>query len=133
MIPFSCQIIGGNMILIKDRHSFFFSSNVTTPSRGKYDTYKGSTPFTALPKQIRMSFKGNMILIKDRHSVYSFCFSLKKEFLGNMILIKDRHNQIRIVLLCILLCLGKYDTYKGSTRMLFFICELLLQLGKYDT
>ena len=56
---------------------------------------------------------GNMILIKDRHFKSSSICSLRS--LRNMILIKDRH-QCVLKHNCQRRQLGKYDTYKGSTR-----------------
>ena len=38
----------GNMILIKDRHLPLIVTTFPTSIIGKYDTYKGSTQFTAL-------------------------------------------------------------------------------------
>ena len=50
---------------------------------------------------------GNMILIKDRHMDYRSCYRLACHF-------------------------GKYDTYKGSTRMP--LCAMhKSHSGKYDT
>ena len=72
-----------------------------------------------------------MILIKDRHHEI-IKNKLLKFFLGNMILIKDRHRKKRI-LHSLLLTLGKYDTYKGSTLDLFKQRADKLSKGKYDT
>ena len=57
---------------------------------GKYDTYKGSTPFASIEMSSCISSEGNMILIKDRHFPYSFP-PMSEVAQGNMILIKDRH------------------------------------------
>ena len=56
------------MILIKDRHESgsLFIVGTRTNMSGKYDTYKGSTPFIPTTTNT-YSYEGNMILIKDRY------------------------------------------------------------------
>ena len=51
---------------------------------------------------------------------------------GNMILIKDRHLPL-IVTTFPTSIIGKYDTYKGSTRCAIIAFALYRSSGKYDT
>ena len=59
-----------------------------------------------------------MILIKDRHKCSILAVS-SEIFWGNMILIKDRHYKQWASLFDG--SYGKYDTYKGSTPLIFSI------------
>ena len=59
-----------------------------------------------------IAIKGTMILIKDRHHNAVILFDYTK--LGTMILIKDRHKPLKVYAL--MMKIGNYDTYKGSTR-----------------